>query len=1036
VVFAEQTSEDPADWFQWFNSVWCMARPQLLFLARQGELSVFNLTKNPARRNEQPGSRLLNVVSLTADVQEKLHQFRRDQVESGRLFEDNRFGFEDRADRALVRDLERVRAALLQEGLAPEYAHALIGRSIFIRYLEDRKVLTKQYFRRIAKTDTSEKWDALLDEVTVSDNGLGHPIFYPHILNDKDFTYALFTQLANDFNGDMFPVNAEERKAVSQKHLKLLHRFLLGGKDEKLFFFAYRFDIIPIELISSIYEMFYSLDRKKKKNEGSYYTPAALVEFVLSQTLSEDILAEVPRVLDPACGSGIFLVEAFRRIVRYRVATMHRPPTRDELCTVLWEQIAGADINPEAIRVAAFSLYLAMLHYLDPPNILRNKLPCLTYSARPGKKPHKDYDILVAENVFRIEETIPEPTVRNRFASGCTDVVIGNPPWGSSKDEEGEDPGGEEWCAKRGLSVGYRERSETFIHRTMDLLKPGGRAGLLVSTGVFFKRHKNTREFRAQWLSQATLGQVVNFAAVRKAFFRNTSEERADRTNRAARETERTGGIAPFVSVVFDKAPPTEESRFSYWSAKETAFVRNVQAVILNRADLRMASQPEFMADDTLWKVYWWGGHRDAALIERLKRMPTLRDVIDPHSEMGQGFQRVKNGKTCDWLQKYPECPIKVFVRYGKLPLASFRLPPKRVHRSRREELYKGARLLVKRGVGNDERGIGRIVARYEEADFSFRHSIFSIPLANKTTKHAKVALGVMWSSLVRYFLFMTSGEWGMWHDAIQSVMIHSIPMPLPKTPALKARIVRIVDALRAMHDPVPNGSIFVEEGSISQSEWEVQVRRLESQLDEAVYELFELTPEERERIEEVCSMGLDLYYKGMKSAAVEPLDWDTRLPQLGRIEDLAGKDSELAQYLTTFLELWNPHLADQNGHFRWRIIRPLGGSSMTAAIFHSEPDAERLPAPTNSDEQAWESLLQRLEESSRQHAGPQRVYIDGLVRIVSDEDIVIIKRNERRLWTRSAARDDAEATIVRALHMNGAAELVGAAEIAGVVHV
>jgi hypothetical protein len=50
-------------------------------------------------------------------------------------------------------------------------------------------------------------------------------------------------------------------------------------------------------------------------------------------------------------------------------------------------------------------------------------------------------------------------------------------------------------------------------------------------------------------------------------------------------------------------------------------------------------------------------------------------------------------------------------------------------------------------------------------------------------------------------------------------------------------------------------------------------------------------------------------------------------------------------------------------------------------------------------------------------------VYVDGLIRVVSDENIVIIKKNERRLWTRSAARDDAEATMVGVMNMHAASE-------------
>ena len=137
-----------------------MARPQLLFLARQGELVVFDLTKRPARRGDARNgdNRLLRIVETVGEVQEKLAKYRREQVESGLLFADARFGSDDRADRALIRDLGEVRKALIADGLSPGHTHALIGRSIFIRYLEDRKVLTEKYFRQIANRVDKDKW--------------------------------------------------------------------------------------------------------------------------------------------------------------------------------------------------------------------------------------------------------------------------------------------------------------------------------------------------------------------------------------------------------------------------------------------------------------------------------------------------------------------------------------------------------------------------------------------------------------------------------------------------------------------------------------------------------------------------------------------------------------------------------------------------------------------------------------------------------------------------------------------------------------
>ncbi|MBN2531991.1 MAG: N-6 DNA methylase, partial [Spirochaetales bacterium] len=157
--------------------------------------------------------------------------------------------------------------------------------------------------------------------------------------------------------------------------------------------YSYRFDIVPLELISSIYEEFYQSSAEEPLNktgqDGAYYTPPVLVEFVLSRVLTSEILQQSPRVLDPACGSGIFLVEAFRRIIRHawqrKWLKENSGLTFNEIKNILKEQISGMEVNEEASKVAAFSLYLSMLHFLDPPAIdkqikMGNKLPNLVAS--------------------------------------------------------------------------------------------------------------------------------------------------------------------------------------------------------------------------------------------------------------------------------------------------------------------------------------------------------------------------------------------------------------------------------------------------------------------------------------------------------------------------------------------------------------------------------------------------------------------------------------------------------------------------------
>ncbi|MCL1982542.1 MAG: N-6 DNA methylase [Clostridiales bacterium] len=183
----------------------------------------------------------------------------------------------------------------------------------------------------------------------------------------------------------MFPGVDEEEKNVTQEHLTLIQDLLYGdaGIQKHIFFYSYNFDVVPLDLISSIYEEFYSEDRQKKaRRDGAYYTPSVLAELTESRVLTTEELVKQSRVLDPACGSGIFLVEAFRRIVRYEWNKNGERLDFKTLKKILSDQIAGIEVNEEAARIAAFSLCLALLHYLPTPAIIEqiaqgNKLPTL-----------------------------------------------------------------------------------------------------------------------------------------------------------------------------------------------------------------------------------------------------------------------------------------------------------------------------------------------------------------------------------------------------------------------------------------------------------------------------------------------------------------------------------------------------------------------------------------------------------------------------------------------------------------------------------
>ena len=148
--------------------------------------------------------------------------------------------------------------------------HALLSRSIFIKYLEERKdsngktVFPQGFYSRFLEAATQ----------------------YTDVLKSKEATYNLFSTLKEKFNGDTLQVSKVETEIISQQDLDELRTFILGDSELESKQLAlwpfYSFDIIPIQLISSIYELFFHLSVEDDEN-GTYYTPLHLVNLVMDE---------------------------------------------------------------------------------------------------------------------------------------------------------------------------------------------------------------------------------------------------------------------------------------------------------------------------------------------------------------------------------------------------------------------------------------------------------------------------------------------------------------------------------------------------------------------------------------------------------------------------------------------------------------------------------------------------------------------------------------------------------------------------------
>ena len=962
-----------------FNKLWSLARPRILFLECDGDLSVVDLAQKPVCQDDKKRKlKSLETICKIKNVAEQLQAYHRNNIESGKVFEKGRFGnIKHRADKSLISDLKMVRSELIDAGLNEDklkYAHALIGRSIFIRYLEDRDILTEDYFKKVARQKAG--WTDLINNPSSREkfDFSEKKALYPRVLQNKEFTYAFFKSLSKDFNGDMFPDVEQEKQHVELEHLKLIQDLLYGnaGIQKKLFFFSYKFDIIPLDLISAIYEEFYhstsnKMDKKSKaRQDGAYYTAPVLAEFVLSRVLTVKELQKQPKVLDPACGSGIFLVEAFRRMVRYKWQQKQASLDFNELKEILANHISGIEINKEAARITAFSLYLAMLHYLDPPSIQQyirngNKLPNLLVS---GKSNKNHYNSIHVANAFSLD--INE--------LGDVDIIVGNPPWGATGNKADAITKQRqqimlEWCKSNSYPIGDKEPSQAFLWRALNLLKKGGRCAMLTSAGVLFKHSTTTQAFRSEWMNRVRLNEVFNFTHVRKFFFK--------------------GVVSPFVLIYFTKEDQGKHP-VEYWSAKQVVALKETQAVLFSKYDRSYLVEQD-LADNKTWKVNWFGRHADAMFLKQLGYFKKLMDFVD-REKSGQGYKRSPAEFEFSNINQLQSVSLNHFSRYNIL---NFEASPVKYHRAGVVEAYFGKRLLVQRGINEKNAVKGEIVSRFETKDFCYTNAINGLKLKNDNENNYKLFLGILWSSFCRYYFFNITANWGLWHHEIHlDDELLQLPIPAPPDKKKALQIIFIVDKLRNYH---PQEHDLLHPDGIPKEKINAQRRKWEAELDEAVFDLYGFSPEECDLIRDCCEVTLPFFYRPYNSVGV-----------MLAIEN--GDIFWIQNYAEIFTRRWKPYLNDDEV---MHADVHIGASGNMLAI-------EFYPADIGDGwnlilkDKSWDHILEEIGKALPKPLGTSQIVLDGVVHATSDDAIIIIKRNEKRFWTRSLAREDADSTLCK----------------------
>ncbi len=421
-----------------------------------------------------------------------------------------------------------------------EAVQRILDRLIFIRNLEDREIEDNILFNLLA-----DKGDDI----------------YKKIL-------PIFSNLNEDYNGLLFKPHFSESLSVDDKVIYDLIRRLYPP------FSPFQFDVIEPELLGRIYERFLGskirlTDTHRAKVEekpevrhagGVYYTPQFVVDTIVKETVGRKISDLKPddieniKILDPACGSGSFLIGAYDYLIKFHKAFYEKNKSikkyKDDYYEtsegdiklsikkkgeILLNNIFGVDIDREATEVAMMSLYLKLLedgfdaeYKKQSVLFMRGSLlPDLTKNIRCGNS-LISREQLYQQDMFGDESIIPfdweaegvyDRSKNEWIGRGFPDImkkdgfdcVIGNPPYIRIQEMQAWAPKAVE-LYKNLYSAGSAKNYDiyvVFIEKALQLLNSNGIIGMILPNK--FMQQEYGELIRKQIVEGKHLLQVVNF---------------------------------------------------------------------------------------------------------------------------------------------------------------------------------------------------------------------------------------------------------------------------------------------------------------------------------------------------------------------------------------------------------------------------------------------------------------------------------------------------------------------------------------------
>ena len=547
------------------------------------------------------------------------------------------------------------------DGAENPLARRLLLLTLLIKYLEDRKVFPNDWFSTFHPSATCF--------IDILKSG------------SLDAFKSMLYSLEERFNGDIFTLSDIEPASCPENFLKTIHELTdvidpsIAPSGQYFLWNFYSFEHIPVEVLSHIYQHF------AEEGKGAFFTPPRLVSLLLDSVMPFSSLKGDEKILDPTCGSGIFLVAAFRRLIQVRQAQNNKwTPSAAELTTLLSQTIFGIEVQKEAAHITSFSLALGICDALRP-EVIWNELR---------------FDNLINCNIQigKFEKTaisFKEKTVGNNGF----DIILGNPPFQSKLDAE--------------YSTGIPDRQTAYyiFKKSCDsLLAPHGQICMIQPAGVLY--NLQTTSFRHCLFNRFKIQTILDFVSIRGLF---------------------EGADTKVVVLQGNNQQPDANHSIHHWTFRRNFTAKNRLLFELDHYDHHVISQ-EQCQHDWIWRANLFGGGRLYSFMKTLSELPKLADAVrDNGWAMGEGYISGDKKKLAPWFTEgMLEQQTSTFTQDKITPTV---LEQKHFSAPRPTARYHPPLMLIKENVELSS-------AYWDQSPLAYNSSIVGISASEKDAKKLK----------------------------------------------------------------------------------------------------------------------------------------------------------------------------------------------------------------------------------------------------------------------------------------------------------